>query len=88
MSKKELFLKIKSKKDNRLTNILEALTVKSSTERCDGVGKTVTIKDVAQVVRVSKTIISRYINGNYGKMSTETKSKIQKAIIRIDKLNY
>lgn len=55
---------------------MEALTAKSSTERCDVVGKTVTIKDVAQVVGVSKTIISRYINGNYGKMSTETKSKI------------
>lgn len=59
-----------------MTNVLEALTTKPSTERCDVVGKTVTIKDVAQVVGVSKTIISRYINGNYGKMSTETKSKI------------
>lgn len=47
--------------------------------------KNVTIQDVATVAKVSKTTVSRYINGNYGKMSLQTKRKIQTVI---DELNY
>lgn len=31
----------------------------------------VTISDIAKAARVSKTTISRYLNGNYGYMSVE-----------------
>ncbi len=39
-----------------------------------------TISDIAIAVGVSKTTISRYINGHYESMSNETKSKIEKAV--------
>ncbi|MGX7092308.1 LacI family DNA-binding transcriptional regulator [Hutsoniella sourekii] len=44
----------------------------------------VTINDVAERVGVSKTTISRYINGNYKKMSLETKKRIQEVIEELD----
>ena len=44
-----------------------------------------TISDVANYVGVSKTTISRYLNGNYGFMSKETQDKISEAI---NILNY
>lgn len=44
-----------------------------------------TIKDVAEMAQVSKTTISRYLNGQYEYMSIETKSRIEKVI---DELNY
>ena len=40
-----------------------------------------TISDIAKAVNVSKTTISRYINGHYESMSIETKNKIEEAII-------
>ncbi|WP_162890770.1 LacI family DNA-binding transcriptional regulator [Suicoccus acidiformans] len=46
--------------------------------------KKVTIQDVADWVGVSKTTISRYINGRYDKMSDETKSLIKSAIEELD----
>jgi len=39
-----------------------------------------TISDIANAVGVSKTTISRYINGHYEYMSPETKDRIQKAV--------
>lgn len=42
--------------------------------------KQVTISDIARVVGVSKTTISRYLNGHYEYMSPETKAKIERAI--------
>ena len=44
-----------------------------------------TIKDVAEIAKVSKTTISRYLNGQYEYMSSETKTRIEKVI---DELNY
>lgn len=44
-----------------------------------------TINDVANKVKVSKTTISRYLNGKYEYMSESTKIKIEKAI---EDLNY
>lgn len=43
------------------------------------IGK-VTIKDIAQLVGVSTTTISYYINGNFGKMSDKTRLRIKEAI--------
>lgn len=40
----------------------------------------VTISDIAKAAKVSKTTISRYLNGNYGYMSAETRSKIEQII--------
>lgn len=42
--------------------------------------KRLTIKDIAKLADVSKTTVSFYINGNYDKMSNETKEKIKKII--------
>ncbi|CUS25419.1 Sugar binding transcriptional regulator RegR [Paucilactobacillus oligofermentans DSM 15707 = LMG 22743] len=39
-----------------------------------------TIKDIAQMVNVSTATISNYLNGNYSKMSTKTKNKIEQMI--------
>ncbi|AGM99775.1 LacI family DNA-binding transcriptional regulator [Streptococcus iniae] len=40
----------------------------------------VTISDIAKLVGVSKATVSYYLNGNYKKMSLETKDKIKQAI--------
>lgn len=45
----------------------------------------VTISDIAKAARVSKTTISRYLNGNYGYMSVETRARIEEII---EKYNY
>ncbi|MBW3088496.1 LacI family DNA-binding transcriptional regulator [Bifidobacterium sp. 82T24] len=42
--------------------------------------KTITIKEVAKVAGVSVTTVSRYLNGNLGKMSVATQQKIQQVI--------
>lgn len=42
--------------------------------------KSVTIADIAQAAGVSKTTVSRYLNGKYGMMSTETKARIETVI--------
>ncbi|MBM7643287.1 LacI family DNA-binding transcriptional regulator [Streptococcus loxodontisalivarius] len=42
--------------------------------------KKVTINDIAKLVGVSKATVSYYLNGNYKKMSLETKEKIQQVI--------
>ena len=42
--------------------------------------KSVTISDVAKVSGVSKSTISNYLNGNFERMSDETKGKIKKAV--------
>lgn len=47
--------------------------------------KNVTISDVAKAAGVSVTTISRYLNGNFSKMSSETKAKITTTI---QQLNY
>jgi LacI family kdg operon repressor len=39
-----------------------------------------TINDIAKLTGVSKTTVSRYLNGRYGKMSAETRTKITQAI--------
>ena len=44
----------------------------------------ITIDDVAEKAKVSKTTISRYINGKYEFMSKETKDTIQKVIEELD----
>ncbi len=47
--------------------------------------KNITISDVAKQVGVSKTTISRYLNGHFGNMSAETKDRIEHVI---SELNY
>ncbi|MGG7058860.1 LacI family DNA-binding transcriptional regulator [Clostridium nigeriense] len=47
-------------------------------------GKRATIKDVAEMAQVSKTTISRYLNGQYEFMSVETKEKIEKVIKELE----
>lgn len=47
--------------------------------------KKVTINQVAEAAGVSKTTISRFLNGHYGNMSKETKEKIAAVI---EELNY
>lgn len=47
--------------------------------------KSVTISDVAQEAGVSVTTVSRYLNGNFAKMSSETQAKITQVI---KELNY
>ena len=42
--------------------------------------KHVTISDIAKIAGVSKTTISRFLNGNFGYMSRETKERIQSVI--------
>lgn len=42
--------------------------------------KTITIKEVAQVAGVSVTTVSRYLNGNLGKMSDATQRRIGRVI--------
>ena len=44
----------------------------------------VTINDVAKIAEVSKTTISRYLNGQFEYMSVETKDRIQKVIEKLD----
>lgn len=43
-------------------------------------GKNVTISDIAHAAGVSKTTVSRYLNGKYSMMSPETRSRIEKVI--------
>ena len=45
----------------------------------------VTISDIAKAAGVSKATISRYLNGNYGYMSAETRARIEEII---KKYNY
>ena len=40
----------------------------------------VTISDIAREVGVSKTTISRYLNGSYGYMSDKTRRRIEQVI--------
>ena len=47
--------------------------------------KRANMKDVAHLANVSTTTISRFLNGNYSKMSTETAERIKTSI---QKLNY
>lgn len=47
--------------------------------------KDVTIQDVATKVGVSKTTVSRYLNGHFGNMSHDTRQLIKKVI---EELNY
>lgn len=47
--------------------------------------KDVTIQDVAKKVGVSKTTVSRYLNGHFGNMSYETRQLIKEVI---EELNY
>ncbi|MEG2254875.1 MAG: LacI family DNA-binding transcriptional regulator, partial [Vagococcus sp.] len=47
--------------------------------------KNITISDVAKQAEVSKTTISRYLNGQFGSMSAETKVRIAQVI---SDLNY
>ncbi|KAJ86933.1 sugar-binding transcriptional regulator, LacI family [Enterococcus faecalis NY9] len=42
--------------------------------------KKITITDISKLVGVSKATISHYLNGNYKKMSFETRKKIEKVI--------
>lgn len=42
--------------------------------------KNITIADVAKAAGVSVTTVSRYINGNYQKMSDQTKQRVQQTI--------
>ncbi|MCI1904289.1 MAG: LacI family DNA-binding transcriptional regulator [Enterococcaceae bacterium] len=42
--------------------------------------KNVTIQEIANLAGVSKTTISRYLNGKYGNMSLKTKAKIKQII--------
>lgn len=47
-------------------------------------GQRATIKDVAEMAQVSKTTISRYLNGQYEFMSVETKEKIEEVIRELE----
>ncbi|WP_163546516.1 LacI family DNA-binding transcriptional regulator [Granulicatella sp. zg-ZJ] len=42
--------------------------------------KKLTIKDIAEMAQTSKTTVSFYLNGKYGKMSQETREKIEQVI--------
>ena len=42
--------------------------------------KTVTIADIAQAAGVSKTTVSRYLNGKYSMMSSDTRTRIETVI--------
>lgn len=44
----------------------------------------ITINDVATMAKVSKTTISRYLNGHFQYMSMETRDRIQKVIEELD----
>ncbi|NEG96538.1 transcriptional regulator [Bifidobacterium primatium] len=44
----------------------------------------VTIADIAREAQVSVTTVSRFINGNYGKMSQATRNRVQDTITRLD----
>lgn len=44
----------------------------------------VTIADIAREAQVSVTTVSRFINGNYGKMSAATRTRVQDAVTRLD----
>ncbi len=46
--------------------------------------KKVTIDDVARRCEVSKTTISRFLNGKYENISADTRKRIQKVIIELD----
>lgn len=46
--------------------------------------KAITIDNVAMQVGVSKTTISRYLNGHFGKMSAETRQRIKEVIEELD----
>ena len=48
-------------------------------------GKKITIKDIAELSKTSKTTVSFYLNGKTSKMSKETQKQIQEVI---DKTNY
>ncbi|MDO4666300.1 MAG: LacI family DNA-binding transcriptional regulator [Streptococcus sp.] len=43
-------------------------------------GNKITIKDIAEMAQTSKTTVSFYLNGRYGKMSQETRKRIEKVI--------
>lgn len=45
----------------------------------------ITINDIAKIGKVSKTTVSRYLNGNYKNMSEETRNKLENII---KELNY
>ena len=40
----------------------------------------VTIKDIAELAKTSKTTVSFYLNGKFDKMSEETKNRIKSTI--------
>ena len=42
--------------------------------------KNITISDIAAAAAVSKATVSRYLNGNYGPMSAETRERIARVI--------
>ncbi|MFS0776691.1 LacI family DNA-binding transcriptional regulator [Neobacillus sp. 3P2-tot-E-2] len=44
----------------------------------------ITIADIARLSNVSKTTVSRIINGNYGKVNKETKERVLKIIEELD----
>lgn len=44
----------------------------------------VTIADIAREAQVSVTTVSRFINGNYGKMSQTTRNRIQQTVDRLE----
>ncbi|MBT1177581.1 LacI family DNA-binding transcriptional regulator [Bifidobacterium callimiconis] len=44
----------------------------------------VTIADIAREAQVSVTTVSRFINGNYGKMSQATRARIQETVDRLE----
>lgn len=46
--------------------------------------KKATINDIAELSNVSRTTISRYLNGKFGNMSQETRERIQKVIADLD----
>lgn len=46
--------------------------------------KKVTINDIARISNVSRTTISRYLNGKYENMSQETRQRIEQVITELD----